>query len=260
VRPLPHAGPFLSDFLLMLVRWVLTDAMDVEEEEETVEAVKILPPVVRQTLIFSATLSMPDGLKGGKKDKKKQGKKDKADPIGRLMRRMGMRGKAAIVDLSTKGVEAGKAPKSEGEAQAAAVPPAPGKGKGKENKSLTLPEGLDLSCVKSLGEQKDVYLFYFLKLYPGRTIIFTNSIDCVRRLANFLAVRYLGGSLLEASSPGCDVMEPVYSHRSSSCLHGRSTRRCSSGSGSRTWTSSGAAPMASWLRPTWLRGAWTSPW
>lgn len=30
--------------------------------------------------------------------------------------------------------------------------------------------------------QKDLYLYYFLQQHPGRTIVFCNSIDCVKRL------------------------------------------------------------------------------
>lgn len=37
-------------------------------------------------------------------------------------------------------------------------------------------------------EQKDLYLYYFLKRHPGRTIVFCNSIECVRRLAKLFAL------------------------------------------------------------------------
>ncbi|KAI9594353.1 P-loop containing nucleoside triphosphate hydrolase protein [Syncephalis fuscata] len=36
-----------------------------------------------------------------------------------------------------------------------------------------------IDCLK---EDKDLYLYYFLCRYPGRTLIFTNSIDCIRRI------------------------------------------------------------------------------
>ncbi|RKP27028.1 P-loop containing nucleoside triphosphate hydrolase protein, partial [Syncephalis pseudoplumigaleata] len=36
-----------------------------------------------------------------------------------------------------------------------------------------------IDCIK---EDKDLYLYYFLCRYPGRTIVFTNSIDCIRRI------------------------------------------------------------------------------
>nr|XP_042904035.1 ATP-dependent RNA helicase DDX24 isoform X2 [Parasteatoda tepidariorum] len=36
------------------------------------------------------------------------------------------------------------------------------------------------------NEEKDAYLYYFLTMYPGRTLVFSNSIDCVRRLRSVL--------------------------------------------------------------------------
>ena len=38
----------------------------------------------------------------------------------------------------------------------------------------------------SAVEEKDLHLFCFLKEYPGRTIVFANSIDCVWRLMRLL--------------------------------------------------------------------------
>lgn len=37
-------------------------------------------------------------------------------------------------------------------------------------------------------EQKDLYLYYFLQKHLGRTIVFCNSIECVRRLAKLFAI------------------------------------------------------------------------
>lgn len=37
-------------------------------------------------------------------------------------------------------------------------------------------------------EQKDLYLYYFLQKHQGRTIVFCNSIDCVRRLAKLFTI------------------------------------------------------------------------
>jgi len=42
-----------------------------------------------------------------------------------------------------------------------------------------------ITCLK---EEKDIYLYYFLHRYPGRTIVFTNSIDCLRRLSSLLTL------------------------------------------------------------------------
>ncbi|XP_066244892.1 ATP-dependent RNA helicase DDX24 [Euwallacea similis] len=37
-------------------------------------------------------------------------------------------------------------------------------------------------------EEKDYYVYYFLKKHPGRTLIFCNSIGCVKRLTNLLSL------------------------------------------------------------------------
>lgn len=37
-------------------------------------------------------------------------------------------------------------------------------------------------------EQKDLYLYYFLQKHPGRTIVFCNSIDCVRRVTKLFTI------------------------------------------------------------------------
>lgn len=42
-----------------------------------------------------------------------------------------------------------------------------------------------ITCSREL---KDLYLYYFLQKHPGRTIVFCNSIECVRRLAKLFAI------------------------------------------------------------------------
>lgn len=37
-------------------------------------------------------------------------------------------------------------------------------------------------------EEKDYYLYQFLRTHKGRTIVFCNSIGCVKRLANLLTI------------------------------------------------------------------------
>ena len=38
---------------------------------------------------------------------------------------------------------------------------------------------------------QDMYLYYFLLLYPGRTLVFVNSIDCLQRLRALLEVLHM---------------------------------------------------------------------
>jgi ATP-dependent RNA helicase DDX24/MAK5 len=47
-------------------------------------------------------------------------------------------------------------------------------------------ESLVESKIDCLKEEKDLYLYYFLVRYPGRTIIFVNSISCIKRLVPIL--------------------------------------------------------------------------
>lgn len=43
------------------------------------------------------------------------------------------------------------------------------------------------SRILSQTDQKDIYLYYFLQKHPGRTIVFCNSIECVKRLVSLLS-------------------------------------------------------------------------
>lgn len=43
-------------------------------------------------------------------------------------------------------------------------------------------ETLTEARINCTHEEKDYFLYYFLTRYPGRTLVFCNSIDCVRRL------------------------------------------------------------------------------
>lgn len=173
------------------------------------------PPVTRQTLIFSATLVMPEEMregkgvkKGGKKQQKKgKGGKDGKDVMGRIMREVGMRGVPAIIDLtsgSAKQEDAAAAAAATAVAAADAHPlPLPTTPRTATTAtvvapSLALPTGLQLCHVKTVGGHKDAHLYHFLRRYPGRTIIFTNSIDQTRRLAQLLTLLRLPAKALHA--------------------------------------------------------------
>lgn len=46
--------------------------------------------------------------------------------------------------------------------------------------------GLTETRITCVAEEKDAYLCYFLYRYPGRTLVFVNSIACIRRLSSVL--------------------------------------------------------------------------
>merc|ERR550539_1915055 len=106
----------------------------------------------RQTFIMSATLSMvhkpPQHLK-----KKKQ--KTSEQKLSELVEMVGMKERRKVVDITRK-----------------------------VGTAETLSECV-LHCATT---EKDYYLYYFIKSHQGRTVVFCNSIDCVRRLANLFSL------------------------------------------------------------------------
>ena len=106
----------------------------------------------RQTFIMSATLSMvhkpPQHLK-----KKKQ--KTSEQKLAELVEMVGMKERRKVVDITRK---------------------------------VGTAETLSESVLHCATTEKDYFLYYFIKSHPGRTVVFCNSIDCVRRLANLFSL------------------------------------------------------------------------
>ncbi|KAI7804273.1 hypothetical protein IRJ41_004398 [Triplophysa rosa] len=113
----------------------------------------------RQTFIFSATLTMVHGLPLRLQQKKKKktaaGRMEQRSKLQLLMEKVGMKDKPKIIDLTRK-----------------------------EATVETLTE-TRIICSK---EEKDFSLYYFLRRYPGRTMVFANSIDCIKRLNALLLI------------------------------------------------------------------------
>ncbi|CAG5866411.1 unnamed protein product [Menidia menidia] len=108
----------------------------------------------RQTFVFSATLTMAHVLPTRLLQKKKKNL-DKRSKLEILMEKVGIRLKPKVIDLTRK-----------------------------EATVETLTE-TQIHCQK---EEKDFYLYYFLLQYPGRTMVFANSIDCIKRLNSLLVI------------------------------------------------------------------------
>eukprot|EP01135_Chromosphaera_perkinsii_P003470 Nk52_evm8s244 gene=Nk52_evmTU8s244 len=120
------------------------------------EAVEVKPTNSRQTMIFSATLCLKkDFYKPRKVSTKKKGKQVEADvtpeeqTLERLLRSIDIQKKPKVIDLSTK---------------------------------TTVASNVFESKIDCVVENKDHFLYYFLQLYGGRSIVFCNSISCIRRL------------------------------------------------------------------------------
>jgi len=106
----------------------------------------------RQTFIMSATLAMTHKPP---KHAKKQKQMTSEEKIGEIMTMVGVRDRRKVVDITRK-----------------------------TGTAETLSESV-LHCGLT---EKDFYLYYFITRHIGRTVVFCNSIDCVRRLTNLLGL------------------------------------------------------------------------
>ncbi|XP_009465747.1 PREDICTED: ATP-dependent RNA helicase DDX24 [Nipponia nippon] len=109
----------------------------------------------RQTFVFSATLTLVHQTPTRVLQKKNAKKMDKTTKLELLMEKVGIKGKPKVIDLTRK-----------------------------EATVETLTE----TRIHCNTNEKDYYLYYFLLQYPGRTMVFANSIDCVKRLSSLLTI------------------------------------------------------------------------
>lgn len=108
----------------------------------------------RQTFVFSATLTMIHELpQHSKKHKKKKPTMSKESRLNEFISMFGMKNPKVFDITKTSGVA----------------------------------EKLIEARILCSLEEKDAYLYYILMNYPGRTIVFCNSIVCVKRSASVLA-------------------------------------------------------------------------
>ncbi|ETN66977.1 DEAD box ATP-dependent RNA helicase [Anopheles darlingi] len=146
---------------VMHIRFLVIDETDRMLERGHFEELKQLLELIntneeakkkRRNYIFSATLTMdhdlPEHLKKNPKKAKKVMKETPGQRLNNLIQTIGMTN-PKIVDLT----------KEQATAQ-------------------TLTE----SRIVCQTPHKDFYLYYFLERHPGRTLVFCNSIECVRRL------------------------------------------------------------------------------
>uniref|UniRef100_A0A2K6QS11 ATP-dependent RNA helicase n=1 Tax=Rhinopithecus roxellana TaxID=61622 RepID=A0A2K6QS11_RHIRO len=109
----------------------------------------------RQTLVFSATLTLVHQAPARILHKKHTKKMDKTAKLDLLMQKIGMRGKPKVIDLT---------------------------------KNEATVEMLTETKIHCETDEKDFYLHYFLMQYPGCSLVFANSISCIKRLSGLLKV------------------------------------------------------------------------
>ncbi|KAG5880257.1 hypothetical protein JTB14_027322 [Gonioctena quinquepunctata] len=115
---------------------------------------------MRQYFVFSATLTLVHEMPTHLRNKSKLSKSKKIGDLTAAQKLQKIVNMLGITDPKVIDITAGK------------------------GTSETLTE-----CRITCGiEEKDYYVYYFLKKHPGRTLIFCNSIGCVRRLATVLSL------------------------------------------------------------------------
>ena len=105
--------------------------------------------VDRQTFVFSATMVRPEMLKSKGMDKSEIDESLESLLKSQITFYDKHEGRPLIVNLSSASLTA-----------------------------ATLVE----SRIECLKDEKDLYVYYFLTRYPGRTIVFVNTIECIKRL------------------------------------------------------------------------------
>ncbi|KAJ3412686.1 ATP-dependent RNA helicase ddx24 [Chytridiales sp. JEL 0842] len=122
-------------------------------------------PTSRQTFVFSATLIQDDSLsKKLTSTKPDKGKPSSLDTFQKLLKRLDMQFPVHISCLN----------------------------------NTYLASGLSEARIECLNEEKDAYLYYLLVRYTGRTVVFANSIDAVRRLDPVLRMMGVNSFALHA--------------------------------------------------------------
>lgn len=109
----------------------------------------------RQNFVVSATLSLVHDLPKHLKHKRNKKQLTSDEKLKEIMDMIGVKPNPKIVDITRKAATA-----------------------------QTLIE----SQIRCTLAEKDQFLYYFFTQHPGRTLVFCNSIDCVRRLVNLFQI------------------------------------------------------------------------
>ncbi|VDP05483.1 unnamed protein product [Soboliphyme baturini] len=150
---------------LQKIRFLVVDETDrMLEKCHFAELEKILNYLNEQTFVFSATLTFCHAPPSRLLHKPEFHKVTTDDKIASIVSMIALRNKRRVIDVTVK---------------------------------FGLAEHLKEAriCCSSL-EDKDAALYYVLQGYPGRTIIFTNSINCARRLRSLLQSLHFAPYLL----------------------------------------------------------------
>lgn len=167
----------------------LSEDDDDDEEEAYVK---------RQTIIFSATLTLPGSAQSGKKMRKSTNGKNPSQSvdgaIAEILDKVGASGETKVVDLSNEIVNKDNS-KKDGKAQENGAP--------LSKRKFKLPPGLSLHQIRCTQKHKDSHLYAFLTTTQqgssGPCLVFCNSINGVKRVGETLKTLGLPVRMLHAS-------------------------------------------------------------
>lgn len=149
-----EAGHFaeMDNILRLTVRQSREDEIE-SEEDDLQKAEDSGPEDKLQTFVFSATLSKDLQRNLKKRSRHCDASNKPLSTLDDLLLRLDFRNQPDVIDISPEGGTVST---------------------------------LQLSRLECLSSDKDVYLYYFLLRYPGRSLVFLSAIDGIRRLLPLL--------------------------------------------------------------------------
>jgi ATP-dependent RNA helicase DDX24/MAK5 len=167
-----------------------------EDDSDADFSLPALPPVERQTFVYSATLTLPSPTPFTKSKGKKRPGVDIDGAIAEILEKARAKGKTKIVDL-TNAEKAGKLISVAGagskESDKNIIAPV---------RQIKLPPGLELQAIKCTQLHKDSHLYAYLMTttqgISGPCLVFCNSIAAVRRVGTTLETLGLPVRILHA--------------------------------------------------------------
>lgn len=166
------------------------------EENDSDDEISLpaLPPVERQTFVYSATLTLPSSV-SYKKSKKSKAGVDIDGAIAEILEKARSKGKTKVVDLTN-------CDKSVKGNNATAVGSTKAGDKKVPTRQIRLPPGLELQQIKCTQLHKDSHLYAYLMTTTqgtsGPCLVFCNSIAAVRRVGTTLETLSMPVRILHA--------------------------------------------------------------
>ncbi|KAL7563764.1 hypothetical protein ACA910_020449 [Epithemia clementina (nom. ined.)] len=173
--------------------------VDVQADDEL--SLPALPPVYRQTFVYSATLTLPASANFTKSKKARFAPDVHVDgAIAEILEKARAKGKTKVIDLSN--VNKTKKMSKEQRQQVAEVANRNVAPVVNEAETFRLPEGLFLQEIKCTQRHKDSHLYAYLMTTvegsSGPCLVFCNSIACVRRVGSTLQALGMDARILHA--------------------------------------------------------------